>query len=162
MQAVVQRGTGRAPGSRRPAAAAGKSGTSSENRDAWFVGYTPQLSTAVWIGYKTPQTIVIDDVEVTGGGFASPIWKAYTDGALAGQPVLEFPEPVYAGRGSGRQDAPSPGRGRRGPRSPRPRRRRSSRPRRPSRRRSSPSRPPRSLRRLPRSRRPAVAGRRQR
>jgi membrane peptidoglycan carboxypeptidase len=62
----------------------------------------------VWIGYKTPQTIVIDDVEVTGGGFASPIWKAYTDGALAGQPVLEFPEPVYAGRRVGRQDAPSP------------------------------------------------------
>jgi membrane peptidoglycan carboxypeptidase len=108
MQSVVQRGTGRGARLADGRPAAGKSGTSSENRDAWFVGYTPQLSTAVWIGYKTPQTIVIDDVEVTGGGFASPIWKAYTDGALAGQPVLEFPEPVYAGRRVGRQDAPSP------------------------------------------------------
>jgi membrane peptidoglycan carboxypeptidase len=108
MQAVVQRGTGRGARLDGGRPAAGKSGTSSDNRDAWFVGFTPQLSTAVWIGYKTPQPIVIDGVEVTGGGFASPIWKAYTDGALAGQPVLEFPEPVYKGKRIGRPDPPSP------------------------------------------------------
>jgi membrane peptidoglycan carboxypeptidase len=107
MRAVVQRGTGRGARLEGGRPAAGKSGTSSDNRDAWFVGFTPQLSTAVWIGYKTPQPIAIDGVEVTGGGFASPIWKAYTDGALAGQPVLELPEPVFAGRRTGRQDAPS-------------------------------------------------------
>jgi membrane peptidoglycan carboxypeptidase len=97
MQEVVQRGTGRAAQLDGDREAAGKTGTSSDNKDAWFVGFTPQLSTAVWLGYADPRTITVDGVEVTGGGLSSRIWKGYMDAALAGQPELELPEPVYAG-----------------------------------------------------------------
>ena len=97
MQEVVQRGTGRAAQLDGDREAAGKTGTSSDNKDAWFVGFTPQLSTAVWLGYADPRTITVDGVEVTGGGLSSRIWKGYTDAALAGQPELDLPEPVYAG-----------------------------------------------------------------
>ncbi len=91
MQAVVERGTGRGARLDSGQPVAGKTGTSQDNKDAWFVGFTPQLSTAVWLGYATPETITIDGVEATGGGFSSKIWKAYTDVALDGQPLVEFP-----------------------------------------------------------------------
>ena len=97
MQEVVQRGTGRAAQLDGGRDAAGKTGTSSDNKDAWFVGFTPQLSTAVWLGYADPRTIQVDGVQVTGGGLSSRIWKSYMDAALAGQPELELPEPVFAG-----------------------------------------------------------------
>ena len=97
MQQVVERGTGRGARLDGGREAAGKTGTSSDNEDAWFVGYTPQLSTAVWLGYAQKKTIEIDGVEATGGGFSSRIWKAYTDIALEGQPEEDFPEPVYVG-----------------------------------------------------------------
>ena len=97
MEQVVRWGTGRAARLDDRRDVAGKTGTSSENKDAWFVGYTPQLSTAVWLGYADPRTITLDGVEVTGGGLASVIWKDYMEDALAGMPEEEFPEPVYAG-----------------------------------------------------------------
>jgi membrane peptidoglycan carboxypeptidase len=97
MQEVVQRGTGRAAQLDGGREAAGKTGTSSDNKDAWFVGFTPQLSTAVWLGYADPRTITVDGVEVTGGGLSSRIWKDYMDAALAGQPEVDLPEPVYGG-----------------------------------------------------------------
>ena len=97
MQEVVQRGTGRAAQLDGGRDAAGKTGTSSLNKDAWFVGFTPQLSTAVWLGYADPRTITVDGVEVTGGGLSSRVWKRYMDAALAGQPEEELPEPVYGG-----------------------------------------------------------------
>jgi membrane peptidoglycan carboxypeptidase len=98
MQAVVERGTGRGArlDDRRPVA--GKTGTSQKNRDAWFVGYTPQLSTAVWLGYAQPKTITIDGVEATGGGFSTRIWKAYNEVAHEGQPEEDFPEPANVGQ----------------------------------------------------------------
>jgi membrane peptidoglycan carboxypeptidase len=98
MQAVVERGTARSARLDGGREAAGKTGTSQENRDAWFVGFTPQLSTAVWLGYAQPETIRIDGIEATGGGFSSKIWKAYTDAALEGQPEEDFPEPAYVGK----------------------------------------------------------------
>jgi membrane peptidoglycan carboxypeptidase len=98
MQAVVERGTGRGARLDGGREAAGKTGTSQDNKDAWFVGYTPQLSTAVWLGYAQPKTIRIDGIEATGGGFSSRIWKAYTDVALEGQPEEDFPEPANVGR----------------------------------------------------------------
>ncbi|MBA2624791.1 MAG: transglycosylase domain-containing protein, partial [Acidimicrobiia bacterium] len=75
---------------------AGKTGTSQESWDAWFVGYTPQLSTAVWMG--SPEgNITMANVggraRVTGGSFPAAIWKAYMQPALDGQPVVEFAEP---------------------------------------------------------------------
>ena len=79
--------------------AAGKTGTTSNNYDAWFVGYTPQLSTAVWIGTGRNETIEIEGTrEATGGSVSSGIWKKYTDAALKGQPEMEFPEPANVGK----------------------------------------------------------------
>ena len=97
MRQVIQRGTGRSARLEGGREAAGKTGTSSDNRDAWFVGYTPELSTAVWLGYGDPRTIRIDGVEVTGGGFSTLIWKAFTDAALAGQPQTELPDRADVG-----------------------------------------------------------------
>lgn len=98
MQAVVERGTGRGArlADRRPVA--GKTGTSQDNKDAWFVGYVPQLSTAVWLGYAQPKTIRIDGVEATGGGFSTRIWKAYNEVALEGQPEEDFPPRADVGK----------------------------------------------------------------
>ena len=98
MQAVVERGTGRGArlDDRRPVA--GKTGTSQENKDAWFVGYTPQLSTAVWLGYAQPKTIRIDGVEATGGGFSTRIWKDYNEVAHEGLPEEDFPERANVGK----------------------------------------------------------------
>jgi membrane peptidoglycan carboxypeptidase len=106
MQEVVQRGTGRAAQLDGGREAAGKTGTSSDNKDAWFVGFTPQLSTAVWLGYANPRTIEVDGVEVTGGGLSSRIWKGYMDPALAGAPEIDLPEPVYAGTRARFDDVP--------------------------------------------------------
>jgi penicillin-binding protein 1A len=53
---------------------AGKTGTTNENRDAWFVGYTPTVLTAVWVGYDTPKTL---GGRATGGHTALPIWMQY-------------------------------------------------------------------------------------
>jgi len=97
MQQVVEQGTGVGADLEGGRQAAGKTGTSSDNKDAWFVGFTPQLSTAVWLGYADPRTITVDGVEVTGGGFSSRIWKSYMDPALAGMEELDLPDPVYAG-----------------------------------------------------------------
>lgn len=73
LEGVLERGTGkkvRALGYTRPAA--GKTGTSSDARDAWFVGYTPTLTTGVWIGFddNTP-------IGLTGGAIATPIWTSF-------------------------------------------------------------------------------------
>ena len=116
MQAVVERGTGRGAQLAGGREVAGKTGTSQNNTDAWFVGYTAgdnALSTAVWLGYAQPKTIRIDGIEATGGGFSSRIFKAYMDVALEGQPEEDFPPPANVGR-SGSVDS--------GDSSPRPRR----------------------------------------
>src|SRR5690606_4021278 len=51
--------------------AAGKTGTTNDNTDVWFVGYTPDLLAGVWLGLDQPQTITSG---ATGGGFAVPVW----------------------------------------------------------------------------------------
>jgi membrane peptidoglycan carboxypeptidase len=99
LQAVVTSGTGtraRLAGGRP---AAGKTGTTSDNFDVWFSGYTPQLSTAVWIGTGQNKKIVLSGVgEATGGVVAAGIWKSYTDTALKGAPVERFPAAANIGR----------------------------------------------------------------
>jgi membrane peptidoglycan carboxypeptidase len=97
MQQVVRQGTGRSARLSGGRDVAGKTGTSSDNRDAWFVGFTPQLSTAVWLGYADPRTIRLDGVEVTGGGFSSRIFKDFMDLVHEGLPEAELPEPVFGG-----------------------------------------------------------------
>jgi membrane peptidoglycan carboxypeptidase len=92
MTRVVTEGTGQ--GARdlgRPAA--GKTGTSTENKAVWFDGFTPQLSAAVGIyqGKGTETIKVKNGPEVTGGGYPVDIWTAFMKGALEGEKVIEFP-----------------------------------------------------------------------
>ena len=69
--------------------AAGKTGTTSDYRDAWFVGYTPQLLTGVWVGYDKPRP---GSTGFTGGAIAAPIWGRFMRAALAKQPAADFPK----------------------------------------------------------------------
>jgi membrane peptidoglycan carboxypeptidase len=101
LRGVLETGTARGRGIDRPAA--GKTGTTQENKDAWFIGYTPTLSTSVWMGYenKTIETAktfgqhpVHGRSSVTGGSFPAQIWQAFMREALRDVPVTEFSEPA--------------------------------------------------------------------
>jgi penicillin-binding protein 1A len=85
MQGVVQRGTATSAQIGRPAA--GKTGTTSSERDVWFVGYVPQLSTAVWIGNDDYSRM---GSGTTGGTAAAPIWRSFMSQAVADLPVESF------------------------------------------------------------------------
>ncbi len=64
----------------------------------WFVGFTPQLVTAVWVGYPKERTIYVNGSRAFGGTVCAPIWASYMRRALAGQPALGFPSqprPAY-------------------------------------------------------------------
>ena len=94
LREVIVRGTGTAAGLDRPAA--GKTGTTEDFGDAWFVGYTPQLSTAVWVGYpqvKRSMTPPLTSIRVFGGTWPAQIWHRYMTDALGTQPVEPFPQP---------------------------------------------------------------------
>lgn len=69
---------------------AGKTGTTNDYRDAWFVGYTPQLITGVWVGYDKPRP---GGKGFTGGAVAAPIWERFMRKALASKPAVDFPRP---------------------------------------------------------------------
>jgi penicillin-binding protein 1A len=74
--------------------AAGKTGTTNDYRDAWFIGFTPQLVTAVWIGFDDNRSMrTPDGVGITGSSGALPIWVAFMNAALKGQRYQEFPIP---------------------------------------------------------------------
>ena len=89
----VRYGTGTRAALDRPAA--GKTGTTTDNADAWFVGFVPQLDTAVWVGYPGGEIPMqnVHGISVSGGSFPAEIWKLYMEQALAKTPVVEFPEP---------------------------------------------------------------------
>ena len=87
---VVQRGTATAASSLGRNDLAGKTGTTNDFKDAWFVGYNPKIVAAVYMGYDTPQTI---GGRAFGGTLALPIWIEYMRHALNGVPVKSFPEP---------------------------------------------------------------------
>lgn len=72
--------------------AAGKTGTTSNHRDAWFAGYTPQLATVVWTGldqYSEKNSSI--KLTLTGANSALPIWVDFMNTALAGEPPIPFP-----------------------------------------------------------------------
>jgi len=69
---------------------AGKTGTTDDYRDAWFVGYTPQLITGVWVGYDKPRP---GGKGFTGGAVAAPIWEGFMRKAVAALPVTDFARP---------------------------------------------------------------------
>ncbi|MDX2240471.1 MAG: penicillin-binding protein 1A [Leptolyngbyaceae cyanobacterium bins.302] len=85
LQDVIERGTATAANIGRPAA--GKTGTTSSERDIWFVGYVPQLSTAVWVGNDDYSPI---GYGATGGTYVAPIWRNFMSRALQGVPVESF------------------------------------------------------------------------
>lgn len=89
MEGVVQRGTAtsvRAVG--RPVA--GKTGTTNDEKDAWFVGYTPDLAVGVFVGFDNPKPM---GRGATGGQVAAPIFTAFLQEALAAKPPVEFRVP---------------------------------------------------------------------
>jgi penicillin-binding protein 1A len=86
-------GTGTAANIGRPAA--GKTGTTDNHADAWFVGYTPTLDAAVWVGYPQGEIPMTDvhGISVSGGSFPAQIWHAFMDPALASVPKQDWTEP---------------------------------------------------------------------
>ncbi|MEN3342208.1 MAG: penicillin-binding protein [Actinomycetota bacterium] len=97
LEGVVTSGTGKAAAlPDRPVA--GKTGTTENYGDAWFVGYTPQLVTAVWVGYPKevrPMLAEFHGGPVAGGTFPALIWKTFMQSALAAlhDPPQQFPAP---------------------------------------------------------------------
>jgi penicillin-binding protein 1A len=98
LQNVVESGTARrADLVDRPAA--GKTGTTENYGDAWFVGYTPQLAVAVWVGYPNklrPMLTEFEDAPVAGGTYPAVIWRTFMKRALKllHEPPEPFPAPV--------------------------------------------------------------------
>ncbi len=89
LRAVVSEGTGwRIRALKRPVA--GKTGTTNDLRDAWFMGYTPDLATGVWVGYDDSHEMGKGE---TGSRAASPIWLNFMQEVLAGEPVKDFQVP---------------------------------------------------------------------
>jgi penicillin-binding protein 1A len=87
LEEVIQFGTGiEAKALKRPAA--GKTGTTQDYTDAWFVGFTPQTTAGVWVGFDDKQ-ISLGKKE-TGAKAALPIWLEFMQNGLAGMPVLDF------------------------------------------------------------------------
>ena len=88
LQTVVAEGTGKNAALGRPTA--GKTGTTSSEKDIWFVGTVPQLTTAVWIGRDDNKTL---SRGATGGGDVAPIWRDFMVRALKGVPAQSFTPP---------------------------------------------------------------------
>jgi penicillin-binding protein 1A len=90
----VQYGTGTRAALDRPVA--GKTGTTDDHADAWFAGYTPDLTSVVWVGYPQGEIPMesVHGIAVSGGSFPAEIWRLFMERALAGAPVREWVEPV--------------------------------------------------------------------
>ena len=90
MKGVVQRGTG-AYASKLKRPIAGKTGTSQDSKDMWFIGMTPDLTAAAWMGYDDFMSLPMKDW--TGGGTVVPWWTEIMEAVLKDQPVRDFPVP---------------------------------------------------------------------
>jgi penicillin-binding protein 1A len=97
----IQSGTGTGARISRPAA--GKTGTTQNFQDAWFAGYTPELTAVVWMGYaptpegKIPEMTKVQGRQVTGGSFPATIWKNFMAKALDGVKPSGFHKPKLGG-----------------------------------------------------------------
>lgn len=93
LRRVITEGTGKRADIGRPAA--GKTGTSQDYADAWFVGYTPELVTAVWVGYPEGRISMrnVHGIRVFGGTFPAQIWSLFMSRALSGSPAIDFELP---------------------------------------------------------------------
>jgi penicillin-binding protein 1A len=109
LKTVIQDGTGTSANYGCPAA--GKTGTAENMDNAWFVGYTPKLSTAVWVGYPQGNIPMSDGF---GGTLAAPIWRQFMQAASAGycgafpQPTDPFVGTAFTGPHSSAKEAPPP------------------------------------------------------
>lgn len=90
MQDVVRSGTARGANTLGRSDVAGKTGTTNDNKDAWFVGFTPEVVTAVYIGFDQPRSMGRAGY---GGTIALPVWVQYMRFALKGIPVKGMPVP---------------------------------------------------------------------
>ena len=90
MKGVVQRGTG-SHASRLKRPIAGKTGTSQDSKDMWFIGMTPDLTAGAWMGYDDFMSLPMKDW--TGGGTVVPWWTEIMEAVLKDQPVRDFPVP---------------------------------------------------------------------
>jgi penicillin-binding protein 1A len=88
MQGVIQHGTGGRADIDRPAA--GKTGTSQDYRDAWFIGFTPDLVAGVWMGDDKDRPMA----HVEGGSLPAEAWKRFMLAAEDGMPVRPFIDPA--------------------------------------------------------------------
>jgi penicillin-binding protein 1A len=103
LQSVVRIGTGTRAALGNGWLAAGKTGTTENHGDAWFVGYTPRLVAAVWVGYPNQLRPMLTEYHgdpVAGGTFPAQIWKTFMQSALKGQTPESFEPPpsLYASR----------------------------------------------------------------
>jgi penicillin-binding protein 1A len=90
MRDVIESGTGAAARAlARPAAA--KTGTAQDHRDAWFVGFTPELVAGVWVGFDDHSPL---GPRETGAGAALPAWLSFMQAAVGGRPVSDFVAPA--------------------------------------------------------------------
>ncbi len=94
LKGVITSGTGKGADIGRPDGSAGKTGSSERNADAWFVGYTPRLSTAIWMGYSDSNTRSLKNIKgvatVFGGTIPATTWKNFMGKALEGTPPADF------------------------------------------------------------------------
>lgn len=105
LRGVIQYGTGTSANIGRPAA--GKTGTASDFTNAWFVGYTPALSTAVWMGHAQSESLPqqLTNIpfgrgvvgQVFGGTIPAATWKSFMQAALQGVPPTDFSQPAPLG-----------------------------------------------------------------
>lgn len=108
LSGVIGYGTGRGAAIGRPAA--GKTGTTSDYRDAWFMGYTPDLVAGVWVGNDNNAEMK----KVTGGTLPAPIWREFMRNALANVPAHDLPtsagffESIMPWNGAAPVQAPQP------------------------------------------------------
>jgi len=92
LQEITRSGTAaRAQGQLKRPDLYGKTGTTNDAVDAWFVGYQPSVVAAVWVGYDTPRNLGSRE---TGGGLSLPIWIQYMAEALKNVPVAEYSPPA--------------------------------------------------------------------
>jgi 1A family penicillin-binding protein len=93
LQSAVKEGTGRGAALNRPVA--GKTGTTTSEKDIWFIGTVPQLTTAIWVGRDDNEQLADG---ATGGGMVSPIWRDFMQKALKDVPVENFKSPSQFSR----------------------------------------------------------------
>jgi penicillin-binding protein 1A len=98
LKSVISGGTGTGANIGRPDGSAGKTGSTEDNHDAWFVGFTPALSTAIWMGYSDSNTRSLKNIKgvgiVYGGTIPASTWKDYMGTVLKNAPPADFPKPA--------------------------------------------------------------------